>query len=373
MVVAAVCLVRPAEPHAQAASPLGGVWSLNRALSELPRDIGFNASWFPAAAGAESGQTSRSGGAGGRGRRASGGSGGGAGGAFPAAPENYLDAQHLQLLTADARNPPARLIIVDNPAAVTMTTELGESRTFHPTGREESIDIQGTPIPVTTRRDGDRLIVLYHVERNRDVQYTYSQSADAHQLIVDVQFLDKGAGDKARRVYEPGVETETRSAAPAAAPPSSSNTPATQPRDTFDERPGAEFRGLKALGILVEEFSSQAVACGLNHDAIESAVSKRLGDAGFTVRKNSDEDTYLYVNVMTTAANGTCTSRYDAFLYTQATANLSYRDRPALVQVSLIHRGGMASSAPATHAAAVARGLEGYVDLFITQIRDANK
>jgi hypothetical protein len=43
------------------------------------------------------------------------------------------------------------------------------------------------------------------------------------------------------------------------------------------------------------------------------------------------------------------------------------------VQVSLMHRGGLGSSAPAAHAAAVTRGLETYVDLFLTQIRDVNK
>ena len=92
------------------------------------------------------------------------------------------------------------------------------------------------------------------------------------------------------------------------------------------------------------------------------------------MRRNSDDDTYVYANIMTTTMpNGVCISRYDAFLYTQATANLSYRDRPVLVQVSLMHRGGMGSSAPTGHAAAVSRGLENYVDLFITQIREANK
>ena len=103
-------------------------------------------------------------------------------------------------------------------------------------------------------------------------------------------------------------------------------------------------------------------------------MSKRLTDGGFAVRKNSDDDTYVYVNVITTTlSNGTCVSRYDAFLYTHATAKLSYRDQPVLVQVSLIHRGGIGSSAPVGHAGAVTRGLEGYVDLFVTQIRDANK
>ena len=66
-------------------------------------------------------------------------------------------------------------------------------------------------------------------------------------------------------------------------------------------------------------------------------------------------------------------SRYDAFLYTQATAKLSYHDQPVLVQVSLMHRGGMSSSSPTTHLPTVVRGLEGYVDVFATQVHDANK
>jgi hypothetical protein len=44
-----------------------------------------------------------------------------------------------------------------------------------------------------------------------------------------------------------------------------------------------------------------------------------------------------------------------------------------LVQVSLMHRGGIGASAVAGHAVAVSRGLESYVDIFVTQIRDANK
>ena len=144
--------------------------------------------------------------------------------------------------------------------------------------------------------------------------------------------------------------------------------------ETFDARPGAELKGLKELGVLVEDLSAQATACGLNHDALEASVSKHLTDGGFTVRKNSDEDTYVYVNVMTTTLpSGTCVSRYDAFLYTHATANLSYHDQPVLVQVSLMHRGGIGSSAAAAHGAAVVRALESYVDLFVTQVRDANK
>jgi hypothetical protein len=293
------------------------------------------------------------------------------------------------LLTGEARNPPARLLVVDTPDAVTITNELGQSRTLHPHGKEESIELQGMPIRVTSKRDGDRLVVLYRVEQDREVRYTYSSSANPLRLVVDVQFLEHGAGDKARRVYESGVWTETpiQTVSPAETgsstqtgsptqrgsptPPASSGQPAPE---VFDQRPGAELRGLKSLGILVEDLSAQAIACGLNHDTIESGLSRQLTAGGFTVRRNADDDTYVYVNVMTTTvSNGMCASRYDAFLYTHATSKLSYRDQPVLVQVSLMHRGGIGSSAPTAHASAVMRGLESYIDLFVSQIHDANK
>ena len=360
---AAVFLCDPAV--AQDSSPIAGVWSLDRASSEMPAELGFDANWLPPAG---SGQTAGSGGRSG-GRRSGG--GGRTNAPFAIPRESYEDARRVQLLTADARNPPARLIVVDTPATVTITTELGQSLTLHPNGREETIEIQQLPFFVTTRRDGDRLVVDYRVDQNREVRYTYSHSANPSQLAVEVQFLERGAGDKARRVYQPGVAATDMPAPPPAARPAPAGQ---QPHEAFDERPGAELRGLKAVGILVEDLSAQAVACGLNHDAIEAALSKRLTEGGFSVRRNSDEDTYVYVNVMTTTvASGTCASRYDAFLYTHATANLSYRQQPVLVQVSLMHRGGIGTSAPVGHAAAVTRGLEGYIDLFVAQIRDANK
>jgi hypothetical protein len=358
--------------NAQESSLLGGVWTLNRALSEMPREIGFNVDWIPPP---DAGRNSGAGGAN-RGRR-SGGGGRGASSPFGAPLESFDDAQRIQLLTAEARNPPARLMIVDTPAAITITNQLGQSRTVRPTGNDEWIDIEGVSVRATTQRQSDRLVVTYHPAIGRDVRYIYAPSRDRQQLTVDVEFLEHGAGDKARRLYQAGI-AETDSTTPAAASPNASGPPAAPASgaapEKFDNRPGAELRGLKSLGILVEDLSTSAVACGLNHDALETALSARLSSGGFAVRKNSDDDTYLYVNVMTaTQANGTCVSRYDAFLYTHATANLSYRDQPVLVQVSLIHRGGIATSAPTSHSATVTRGLENYVDLFVTQIRDANK
>ena len=112
----------------------------------------------------------------------------------------------------------------------------------------------------------------------------------------------------------------------------------------------------------------------MKKDAIETALSDRLSKAGLKVRRNADEDTYLYVHIMTTGpSNGLCVSRYDAFLYTHTTATLSYQPKPVLVQVELMHKGSMAGSALSSHASGVLRGLQEYVDQFVTRISNANK
>jgi len=369
LLIAASCVSTPAA--GQSASPLAGVWTLNRSLSEFPKEIGFNVDWVvpdpndPAAASG-----------GGRGRKASG--GGGSGRSSAPRRESSEDARRVQLLIAEVRNPPVRLMIVDNAAAVTITNELGQSRTLHPTGKDEAIEIQGVPVTVATRRDGDRLVATYHAEQDRDVRYTYTPSANPARVAVEVQLLEHGTGDKATRLYEAGTGSDTSAPArtSAAPPPAGQTAPPGQPASggpAFDQRPGAEFRGLKSLGILVEDFGAEATACGLNRDAIQDALAKRLSAGGLTVRRNSDDDTYVYVNVISSRSAEGCVSRYDAFLYTHATARLTYREQPVLVQVSLMHRGGIGASGVSGHAGAVSRGLESYVDIFVTQIQDANK
>src|SRR5262249_8962117 len=297
----------------QAPASVGGVWSLNRAQSELPREIGFNADWFAAAAapGEPGGRSNR-----------------GAPGAPRSRRPSLDDSRRVQLLNDEARNPPARLMIVDTPAAVTLTNELGQSRIVHPDGKEEMVEIQGTLMPVLAKRDGETLVVTYRVDSSRDVTYSYSRSANPPRLTVVVQVSERGKTEKAKRVYDPGVESEP------VAPKAAAGSAPAAPSEAFDQRPGAELRGLKALGILVEELGTTATGCGLNPDAIENALAKRLGDAGFAVRKNSDEDTYVYVNIQTTTVStGTCVSRYDVFLYSYATVKLSYREQSVLAQV----------------------------------------
>ena len=109
-------------------------------------------------------------------------------------------------------------------------------------------------------------------------------------------------------MYEPTTATETGVAAKPATPagstaPLTASLAGAPTAEPFNQQPDAELKGLTALGIVVEELSSQAVACGLNKDTFEAALSKRLSDAGFNVRRNADEDTYVYISVMTTSVS----------------------------------------------------------------------
>jgi hypothetical protein len=360
-------------------SDLAGRWTLNRDASQFPREIGFTAEWM--SAGAAAGQGSTAGG--GRGRR--GASSSSAAGAFPSRPESADDAKRRDQLTAEVRNPPARLTVVDTPAMVTITDERGQSRTFHPGIRQEVLLLDGVPVGVTSKREAGRLIVLYNVEEGRDLRYTYSRAAGTAQLVVDVQFVQRGGGDEVKRIYEPASATETAvPATPAPSVPGANSSTLGRvaasvgadrgSAQTFNQQPGAELKGLTKLGIVVEDLSAAAATCGLSQSALETAVAKRLSDAGFTVLRNSDEDTYVYVSVITTSlSTGLCVSRYDAFLYTHTTAKLSYQDTPVLVEVSLLHKGGIAGGAAAAHAASVLRGVEEYVDQFSTRIHQASK
>src|SRR5262245_50002215 len=149
LAAAAAGIALPGSAGAQQASAIAGVWTLNKALSEMPHEIGFEVPWLPSASGGASSGSSGSNGGGGRGRRGSGGGGRGGGGSFYAPRESYDDAKRMQLLTTEARNPPARLMVVDNASTVTFTNELGQSRTLHPDGKEEPIEIETVPFQVT--------------------------------------------------------------------------------------------------------------------------------------------------------------------------------------------------------------------------------
>jgi hypothetical protein len=132
------------------------------------------------------------------------------------------------------------------------------------------------------------------------------------------------------------------------------------------------LKGLTTLGVVVEGLEGAGAKCGLSQEPLEAALVKQLSDAGFKVVLNSDEDSYLYVNVITASpAASLCVSRYDAFLYTHSAAKLSYQATPVLVEVSLLHKGGLTGGPPSAHGEAVGRGVREYVESFVAQIRDA--
>jgi hypothetical protein len=345
-------LVHPAT--AQDTPTLAGKWSLNRELSQFPKEVGFNADWM---SGATAGADTTTGGA------AGGASGGGGRTNFPVSRESREDATRRRMLTDEVREPSASLTITETATDVTIATANGTSRTFHPTGKPEVLQEGDIPLTVTATREGGRLVVLYRVVQGRELRYTYSRIASPSQLVVEVQFLERGKGDTVKRVYD--AVAPVAPAAPAAP---------VSPAGSFDQRPDAQLRGLTKLGVVVEGLSAQATTCGLQQEALEQAVTKPLSAAGLTVARNTDEDTYVYVNVMTaTMANGLCISRYDAYLYTHTTASLQYHATPVLVDVSLARKGSLAAGAAAAHADAVMKGVQEYVGQFATRIRDANK
>ena len=379
-----VVVVASGEPargpvSAQERPSLAGRWTLNRSLSQIPRDLGFNlVTPPPAGAGGAAGSDTSS-------------------LASALFRESEVDARRRELLVDEVRNPSPRLTIVQSETAVTVTDERGRSRTFHPNGREESV-LASAEIPVTTlaRWDADRLEIRYRVDERRELRYTLARVANQPRLTVQVRFVERGNTDLVVLVYEPAKEGEPAAGAegaaglpppvPSAAPPGGTfrasdigklappASPASALAPPVAQGPDAALKGLRKLSVVVEDLGSQEAACGLKQAAIETAVGKVLADAGVQVVRNSDEDTYLYVRIMSaTASTGLCVSRYDIALYSHTMATMSYQTVPVLAQVSLFQKGGMAGGAPAAHAEAVGRGVKQYVDEIASRIRDANK
>jgi hypothetical protein len=366
-------LFSPTTAGAQSSPDLTGHWRLNPALSQLPKELGFGADSFE-----QLGAQPESAQGGSRSRRGtSGGRYGQTRNSMPR-PESAEEARRLRQLTDEARQPPPELTISTASGAITFSDGRGYSRTFHPTGNEEAIDLGGVPVVTITRWESGQLVILYEVEEGRQVRYAYSRTANPDRLTAEVQFIDRGTGDKVTRVYEPASGTAAGTTAAAAAPSGGAppgTTPAGPPPAAFNQHPGAEFRGLTQVGLLIEGLQSSA-ACGLTEDAIDTAVATHLKAAGLKVLRNTDEDTYVYVNVNTaTVSNGLCVSRYDVDLTTHTTATMSYQPSqpPVLVEVSLFHKGNLAGGAPAAHGEAVKKGVLEYVDQITALIRDANR
>jgi len=366
---------------------LAGSWALNRVSSQFPAEIGFGADPFGSPTG------TRGGASGGRGGRRGGG-GGGDSTEEPRGrlilPETEEDARRRRFLTDEVRLPPEQLTIVVTPASVTITPDRGAPRTLQPGRRDEAVTIGAITATTTAMWEGDRLTVGYTAQTGRVVRYIYTVSQSPRQLIVDVELVGRGGGDKVRRVYDPaptGQPDGSQSAAPpprltlppgalppGARPPASAPPASAPPAAAIDQRPDATLRGLARLGLVIEGVEAEAAKCGLKADVLEAAVSKHLTDAGFRVLRNTDDETYLYVNInAVTASAGLCVTRYDVTLYSHAAAPLAHTSAPVELQVELLHKGGLSGGAPAQNGDGVTKSVLEYVDQFVTRIKNANK
>ncbi len=188
---------------AQGPTDLSGAWTLDHPSSQFPAEIGFNADTFVSAEGSSPG-------GGGRGER--GGSRPLDGPRAPRIPqESQEDARRLRFLTDEVRLPPEHLSISVTPAVVTITPDRGAARTVQPGRRDDGVAIGPITAVTNAKWEGDRLTVAYTAETGRVVRYTYSLDPSPRQLIVDVEFVGRGGGDKVRRVYElsrPGEPVE---------------------------------------------------------------------------------------------------------------------------------------------------------------------
>lgn len=171
---------------------LSGVWTLNRELSDFPKDVAFLSDWLEAEGAAESGRE------GGRGQR-----GGSSINRPPMSqPRSEEDSLKMEQIIGEVRNPPSVLTIVQSEAAVTITGAPGVARTFHTSGRRDIQQLDAGPMTTTSRWSGEGLIVEYDVEKGRQLRYTYTRVADRPQVRVEAQLLEKAKAAPIVRIYD---------------------------------------------------------------------------------------------------------------------------------------------------------------------------
>src|SRR5262245_55738201 len=164
-------------PHTASAQTtnLAGRWILNREARQFQPVVGFTPDWFTNANwGARAGGGASAPSGGGRGRRGWSASGSGRGyiGTF----ESEDDTKRVKQLTADARNPTVHLTIAETAGATTITDDSGEALTYYADGRHQELQLGGLSVGATARRVADHFEVVYEVERDRTLRYTYSRA-----------------------------------------------------------------------------------------------------------------------------------------------------------------------------------------------------
>jgi hypothetical protein len=189
---------------AQGRPDLSGEWTLNRDLSEFPKEVGFDPNWGDSASGNTQGGTARSGG-GGRGGGRGGGGGGGslrvppAGGHF----QSEEDVKKMRELVQEVKEPPVQITISRTDTTVSLADPRGRTRRFNTNGKEDTIQLDAGPIGAVTKWDGAELLIRYRVDKDQDLVYRYGRVPGNDRLQVRVQFLDHGRGAVITRVYDP--------------------------------------------------------------------------------------------------------------------------------------------------------------------------
>ena len=191
-----------------------GTWTLNRELSEFPREVGFDPDWQDSGTGGQtgtgrsgggsSGSSGRGGGGGGGGRSGRSGGGGGSSRLPGLKPhfESQEDFQKIQELVNDVKGPSVRLTITQSDAAVKIADDRDRAHTFDIGGKEDTIELDAGPIGVTTKWEDAQLVIRYLVEKDRELRYRYSREPGTSRLVVEVQFADHGRGELIKRVYD---------------------------------------------------------------------------------------------------------------------------------------------------------------------------
>jgi hypothetical protein len=206
--VVLLCVMLVSGVKAAAPRPdLSGTWTLNGGMSDPPHDAGFDPDdqdTGSSSGGRGGSGGGRSGGGGGRGGRGDGGSSGGSSRVGSVSPrfESEEDSRKIKQLVTEVEHPPAALTITQTDVTVTVADAGGHTRTYHTTGKEETIQLEAGPIGVVSRWEPTQLVIRYDVEKNRELRYTFSRPAGGRQLRVTAQFAERGRGEIITRVYD---------------------------------------------------------------------------------------------------------------------------------------------------------------------------
>ena len=183
-------------PRRLAATPapppcVAGTWTLDRAHSEFPTDIGFD---MPVA-GVDSPQsTTASRGRGGRGASSS-------DSGIGVAHETEQTLKITADVTDEAAHPWSTLAIAVSEVDVTIGDGAAVTRHFRP-GKSDEQRLADGGITTHAKWDRSALVVDYEVEKDRLVRYTYACAAPGGSLTVGVSFRDHNRGDIVPRSYQ---------------------------------------------------------------------------------------------------------------------------------------------------------------------------